>query len=197
MLVRWKEIYEYYHAMDQSPWGDEPSPRISSLSSLLKDGLVLDIGCGDGRNSIKLLQMGFTVCAIDVVEIALAKLRSKAKRMGLENALHTLLHDVHLGLPFRDSTFDLVVDSFTFTFIKEKERYVGEVRRVLRKGGIFLLEFNMQPHILSHEELMEMAFRYMQGFKVLRTYTFYHSWGCISNERAREVPAIALMAVRS
>ena len=49
----------------------QPEPFLIDHVSFLKPGSVLDIACGEGRNSVFLSQKGFNVSAIDFSEIAL------------------------------------------------------------------------------------------------------------------------------
>lgn len=53
-----------------------PEPTLVEHISLLKLGSVLDVACGDGRNSIYLLEQGFDVTGIDFSQIALDKLNT-------------------------------------------------------------------------------------------------------------------------
>ena len=192
----WDCIYATY-GLRKGPFGNKESPRLSALFRFLdrERKVVLDVGCGDGRNALALLRRGVTVFGVEISRIALRLLKAKADREGLASRLNLILHDVNEGLPFRGATFDGVIDSFTFTFIRRRRYYLLEVYRVLRDGGVFLLEFNMQPHILTHGGLFKLAWGLMKdiGFKLLSTYRFFHAWGRISDETLPQVPALALI----
>jgi tellurite methyltransferase len=57
----------------------EPAQEIVDLAPCLAGGArVLDLGCGDGRNALFLLQRGLQVCAIDISPAAVEKLRLRA-----------------------------------------------------------------------------------------------------------------------
>ena len=56
----------------------KPEDALVNAVSLFKEGSVLDIACGDGRNSIYLLSEGFQVTGIDFSQEALQRLRSFA-----------------------------------------------------------------------------------------------------------------------
>jgi SAM-dependent methyltransferase len=57
----------------------------------------------------------------------------------------TLLAD-GLELPFRDDSFDAVLSQAVIEHVKEPQRYVDEVYRTLRPGGVFYAEVAfMQP----------------------------------------------------
>lgn len=62
---------------------DKPlSPEKSLVDNIeyLKDGSVLDIACGDGRNSLFLLEKGFKVTGVDFSSKALERLKRFASR---------------------------------------------------------------------------------------------------------------------
>jgi tellurite methyltransferase len=62
---------------------DKPlSPEKSLVDNVeyLKDGSVLDIACGDGRNSLFLLEKGFKVTGVDFSSKALERLKRFANR---------------------------------------------------------------------------------------------------------------------
>ena len=57
-------------------WGIEPTQIVKSLLKYKKLGKVLDLGAGEGRNSIFLAEKGFDVTAIDISEIGINKLKN-------------------------------------------------------------------------------------------------------------------------
>jgi len=58
----------------ENPGGAEPSPVLKRFWSLASVGNVLDIACGNGRNSIFLADRGFAVDAVDISTVATAHL---------------------------------------------------------------------------------------------------------------------------
>jgi len=90
---------------------------------------VLDLGCGAGMLAL-LKRKGVTLTGVDVSpECVLA-----ARRNGYDIALvANLTH-----LPFADASFDYVVslDVLGHVGFEEKDAVLGEVKRVLRSGGV-------------------------------------------------------------
>jgi len=106
----------------------QPSPR-----------RALDIGCGTGdltRLTARHLP-GASVVGADftgpMVEIAAVRTkgRSEAPRVGYTRASA-------MRLPFRSSSFDLVLSAFVVRNLPDLDRAFGELRRVLRPGGTLL-----------------------------------------------------------
>jgi SAM-dependent methyltransferase len=100
---------------------------------------VLDAGCGNGRNAVYMAGKGCEVIAADYSDVALGLVRQRAIESGVANRVHPL--NVTLGdrWPFPDGQFGLVLDSYVFCHIldrQEQEAYRDELRRVLRPCGL-------------------------------------------------------------
>src|SRR5438552_464577 len=90
---------------------------------------VLDLGCGAGMLAL-LKRKGVTLTGIDLSpECARA-----ARRNGYDATLTTTLSN----LPFPDASFDYVVslDVLGHVGFEEKDAVLGEIKRVLRPGGV-------------------------------------------------------------
>ena len=179
-------VYEWRH-----------SRRLETVVNLLHGSHLLDIGCGHGRNMRYPTSKGVSVCGLDVSLNKLECARSALLESGVYGLVDLVVADADEGLPFRDNAFGGVLDVFTFTFIKSKRRYLEEVSRILKNEGLFLLEFDMSPHILSHEELRSFLELTNGLFNLVEMGEFYHEWGRISNECKEEVPAVYAIGVKN
>ena len=94
---------------------------------------VLDLGCGDGPFVPALLAAGAEVTAADVADVALARARRRAP--GADYALV----EPHGPFPFGEGAFEVVWASEVLEHVADTERWINEVRRVLRPGGTFLV----------------------------------------------------------
>jgi tellurite methyltransferase len=83
-----------------------PSEEICSLVAKLRgEATVLDLGCGDGRNALFLLEQGFHVTAVDVSGSAIEKLCHRAGHNRERLATHVSdAREFRLGGPY-----DLIV----------------------------------------------------------------------------------------
>lgn len=104
---------------------------------------VLDVGAGTGSLTIALQrrQPAAEVVALDPDPRALGIARRKADRLALSIRFD---HGFADALPYPDASFSRVASSFMFHHLarRDKERMLGEVRRVLRPGGrLHLLDF--------------------------------------------------------
>ena len=109
-------------------------------------GSVLEVGCGEGELAERMTaELGADVVAIDqserMVELALA--RGVDARVG----------DVQ-ELPFADASFDAVVAAWMLYHVPDLDRGIGELARVLRRGGRLVAATNASDHL---QEMLELA----------------------------------------
>ena len=97
-------------------------------------GRVLDIACGSGYGSKMLADRAEEVWGGDISEEAIKI--AKEKYSG-EN-VHFRLMDAS-ELPFDNNYFDLAVSFETIEHLKDSEKFVAEIKRVLKPGGRLIL----------------------------------------------------------
>jgi SAM-dependent methyltransferase len=127
-----------------------PSKALQLFSELLSFhnlSVVLDAGCGTGRNAIYLAQKGCTVEALDFSETALSVLRRRAIDSGVSDRIHACSFPLSGPLGFPDAQFDLALDSYVSChFVDEhlRRQYHAELSRVLKPGGhLFSSQFSV------------------------------------------------------
>ena len=102
---------------------------------------VLELGPGQGRDTLLFAAAGLSVTALDYAAPGLAQIVEKATAAGLAGSIRTVVADARGQLPLPASSFDagyahmLLCMSLTTL---EIEQLVAEVRRVLRPGGLFV-----------------------------------------------------------
>ncbi|MEZ5426308.1 MAG: class I SAM-dependent methyltransferase [Pyrinomonadaceae bacterium] len=118
-----------------SEWPDE------SLANWVEEGLIqpgkaLDLGCGNGRNSVFLARRGFEVEGVDYSRKAIDWAGERIGKAGVSVGLRC---QSVFDLEVRTGGFDLVYDSGCFHHIPPHRRrgFVGLVGRVLKPGGWF------------------------------------------------------------
>ncbi|MEE2568791.1 methyltransferase domain-containing protein [Pseudarthrobacter sp. J64] len=72
---------EMYSARPQV-WSGRPNPQLVKEAEGLKPGKALDLGCGEGADSLWLAEQGWTVTAVDVSAVALERAREHASTSG-------------------------------------------------------------------------------------------------------------------
>lgn len=82
--------FDYFYSKQKSYFGEAPS---DGLVSMLKEydisiGKALDIGAGEGRNSIYLASLGFDVTAVEPTKDGANKILEKSNQLGFQ--IHVL-----------------------------------------------------------------------------------------------------------
>jgi ubiquinone/menaquinone biosynthesis C-methylase UbiE len=114
----------------------------------------LDAGCGGGRYSIAMAQMGAReVIGVDVSHEGLEDARRRASGLNCHNI--SFREGSVLRLPFNDSQFDFVCCSGILHHTVGIERGLAELHRVLKPGGsVFLLLYGAGGLFWSWNMLM-------------------------------------------
>lgn len=123
-------------------------------------GRVLDLACGDGRHLDPLRTAGFRAVGLDLSHLLLRRARRRGR-------FPVVRADMRV-LPFRNGTFDAVVSFFTsfgyFATEREDAEVLRGMRRVLRSGGSFLLDFLNAGRV--RRELVPEDVRMLRGREV-------------------------------
>ena len=113
-----------------------------ALSSLQikEDGQLLDIGCGGGGNIARLLKRcpSGTVTGIDYSSVSVEKSK-KVNAQAIQDGRCRVVEGSVAVLPFEENAFDMVTAFETIYFWPDMEHCFGEVKRVLKPGGQFII----------------------------------------------------------
>ncbi len=107
-------------------------------------GEVLEIGVGTGRN-LPHYRDDVRLTGIELSPAMLEIARARARELGRDVDLR--IGDAQ-ALDFGDESFDTVVCTLSLCTIPDDRTAVGEVRRVLRPGGRFLLLEHVRSPVL-------------------------------------------------
>ncbi|MEF2878062.1 MAG: class I SAM-dependent methyltransferase [Blautia sp.] len=111
-----------------------------SKVSVKEDAKILDAGCGGGANIALWLERckNGHVTGIDYSEISVEESKKRNSAAIKQNRCEIIQGNV-ADMPFADSTFDCVSAFETIYFWPGLERCFGEVYRILKSGGIFMI----------------------------------------------------------
>jgi len=112
--------------------------EVAFVASQLEAGAtVLDVACGTGRIAIPLAARGFDVHGLDISERVLEVARRAAPELDLRQG------DMR-ELPWEEGSFDAVLNLWSafgyFETQADDERVLAEIARVLRPGGVLVLD---------------------------------------------------------
>jgi len=100
---------------------------------------ILDLGCGTGRNSNYLAELGNNVIGIEISRSALEIAKSRARDLGF--AVDYRLGDIGEKYDIQDNSIDVVLDVTSSNSLdgKGREYYLKETNRVLKNNGYFFV----------------------------------------------------------
>ncbi len=109
---------------------------------------LLDVAGGTGDIAFRFLRRapGASAVVCDMTEDMLVEGRKRAEAERLSDSLDWVVGDA-MDLPFEDSSFDVVTNSFGTRNVTRIEDALAEAYRVLRPGGrLMTLEFSQLPN---------------------------------------------------
>jgi SAM-dependent methyltransferase len=102
---------------------------------------LLDLGCGAGRHAFEAARRGARVVALDADRAELGRVAAVAAAMAEAGELPpsasiaTVAGDA-TAMPYPDDAFDIVIAAEVLEHIRPDQQAMGEIRRVLRPGGL-------------------------------------------------------------
>ncbi|RNI23832.1 class I SAM-dependent methyltransferase [Flexivirga caeni] len=150
-----------------SPPGESPQDVAIKVLREANVHKVLEIGCGRGDFASRMRdELGADVLATDRSEAMVEATRSRGLVAQVIDATE---------LPYEDASFDAVVAMWMLYHVPDLDRTLGEVRRVLTPGGVFVSVTNGREHTadLLREvglPLAETQFMTENGEEVLRRH---------------------------
>ena len=112
--------------------------EVLHAATIVPPGKTLDLGCGNGRNSLYLAANGFDVTAWDKNPLSINNLESIRQEEGLDN-LRTAIQDLNT-LSF-DGEYDFILSTVVLMFLEAKTipGLIDNMQRGTRAGGYNLI----------------------------------------------------------
>jgi len=164
-------------------WGSVAAPErartpvnedLLEMTSEMAPGKALDLGCGEGQNSIWLAQRGWVVNAVDMSPSAIGEASDLATQAGVDRTIVFGVADISEWRPV--SRYDLVFCTFALPARgMGRSRMLEMAAAAVAPGGTILLtEFDIslrregwmaEKYLVSVEELE----RHLAGFRIDRS----------------------------
>ena len=99
----------------------------------LSSGTLVDCGCGDGRITADLAaKVGFSkVVGLEIDE----EMAKQASSLGVE----VVASDLNVSIPLEDGYADAAVANQIIEHLRDSDRFLSEVSRILKTGGLLVL----------------------------------------------------------
>lgn len=127
-VERWNRIL----TSPKPQFNTAPNAFLVEMTKGLKPGRALDVGMGQGRNTIYLAQQGWDSVGFDPADRAVAAAQEQSLKIGVKITTHVARAE---DFDWGDAQWDLIV----LSYVGGRE-YVGKVLRALRPGGMVILE---------------------------------------------------------
>lgn len=144
----------------------DPAQKAAELFKKEGSTKILELGGGQGRDTIFFAQNGFQVYVLDYCESGVETITQKAKESGVSKSITAACHDVRKPLPFDDESFDACYSHMLYCMAlttAELEFLSDEIRRVLKPNGlnIYTVRNTNDPHyrtgVHQGEEIYEIG----------------------------------------
>jgi SAM-dependent methyltransferase len=127
---------EFYRDREQV-WSGRPNPVLVDVVGPLDAGTALDLGAGEGGDTVWLAARGWDVTAVDVADAALVRIDARARAEGL--AVTTARHDLSVDRPA--GRFDLVSAQYLHSPAADWDRasVLRAAADLVAPGGLLLV----------------------------------------------------------
>ncbi len=145
---------------------------IMLLRKKISDIKVLDIGCGGGRTTVPLHNIGLKVVGLDPADKLIRSLQTKYPSI-------IICHwKCGQDLVFKNNSFDIVIFSHnSIDYLKpyrNRERALDEIHRVLKKDGFFIFSSHVFQFIPYNLTILRNILRNATEFSMLRSKGYFH-----------------------
>lgn len=111
--------------------------RLLRLAAPRGTEFAIDVACGPATLARVFAPHVRSIFGLDLTPAMLERARREATERKLTN--FCALRGNVLQMPFRDATFDLVVTSYSIHHLPDAAAAIGEISRILKRGGKFAL----------------------------------------------------------
>lgn len=105
-----------------------------------KGKTILDLGSGDGKDSLFFASCGMIVTSVDFSESGIAKLKEEVSKKGLKN-IKVIKKDLR-KINFDENSFDLIYAHLSLHYFNEKDtkKIFDKLYKVLKSGGMIFIK---------------------------------------------------------
>ncbi|WP_407309445.1 methyltransferase domain-containing protein [Desulfosporosinus sp. SB140] len=167
-------IYEEEYKIPDYYWGLEPSKTCLKVLDLLPPSRhlkLLDIGCGEGKDSVFFARNGYDVTAFDISDAGI----EKTKRLAEKARVQVTVFKADI-LDYRlNSNFDVLYSSGVLHYVKPSLRHeiFSNYKRFTNPRGLHVFNvFVQKPFIAPAPEKEPTACKWISG----ELFTQYQDW---------------------
>ncbi len=137
-----REHWQRILAASADRFGTDASTPARAAAQVLRDmgaTRLLELGAGQGRDTLFFASEGFSVTALDYAASATEAITAKLEAHELEGFVEVRQHDLREPLPFPDGSFDACYSHMLYCMAFTEAQLASlsrEILRMLRPGGL-------------------------------------------------------------
>lgn len=166
--------YEEEYQKEEYFWGIQPSAmclKVLEYMPPVRPLKLLDIGCGEGKDSVFFARCGYNVSAFDISDAGIDKLNRLAERA------HVYVHAFKANLwDYRlEEEYDILFSSGVLHYIKPELRdeiMSNYKSHVSKNGFVYFHTFVKKPFIQPPPEKESHSYPWQSG----KLFTYFHDW---------------------
>lgn len=135
--MKYNQIYK-----NNNVWGNQPNELLQKIYSQLNTGAnFLDLGCGQGRDSLFMLQKGFKVDAIDNSQEGINKIKEfiQANNLPIDN-INLFCNDIK-NFNITKNKYDITNAFNSLQFLSKKEalKIIEDIKCNIKNNGYVII----------------------------------------------------------
>jgi ubiquinone/menaquinone biosynthesis C-methylase UbiE len=158
---KWSEIYDSNENLTRDL--DQQVTRDTLANQQFES--ILEIGCGTGKNTALLVQIGANVHALDFSQGMIEKAKEKVQ---VGNVRFSVT-DLTKRWPCENGTYDLIICNLVLEHIQNLPHIFSEAARTLRPNGKFFIN-----ELHSFKQYLGTKARYEQNEGIIEVEAFTH-----------------------
>ncbi|MGW0362685.1 class I SAM-dependent methyltransferase [Streptomyces sp. NPDC002990] len=132
------EYWDYRYRESDRMWSGKPNAALVREAADLAPGRALDLGCGEGADTVWLARRGWQVTGTDISRVALSRAAEHATEAGVADRTDWQQHDLAESFPAGE--YDLVSACFLHTYGDfPRARILRTAAAAVAPGGILLV----------------------------------------------------------
>jgi ubiquinone/menaquinone biosynthesis C-methylase UbiE len=157
---------DWFEAVENFRYSQEPFIHSMAQFTRFRGKRVLEVGVGAGTDHLQWARAGADLYGVDLTNAGITTTRKRLEVYGLTSNLRQIDAE---ALPFESSFFDVVYSWGVIHHSEHPERIIGEIKRVLKPGGLFIGMLYNRASItvgifwLKHALLAGKPFRSLQN----------------------------------